>query len=109
MTPTTESPALTFNEGLAVAMGRESEKLQARLVRARRALSAHLRPGFKAGEFQFEKQRLVDSSGRFCLQWKTRREPAAPISSKNQQTRVGVVQWMSMERSDDLHAGGQGR
>ena len=99
-----EPQAPTFNEGMAIVLAREPEKLAARIARARNALSSHLRPGFKPGNFDFKKQRLVDSSGKFCLQWKVRRDPTAPISSKNQQTSIGVVEWMSVERADTFLA-----
>ncbi len=107
MSTISEPPVLTFAEGMAVALARDPDKLAARIARARNALSPHLRPGFKPGAFEFEKQRLVDSSGRFCLQWKLRRDPTAPISSKNQQTHIGVVEWASVERADAMLAATQ--
>jgi hypothetical protein len=96
---------ITDREDQAHQMAACRGLLVLRLRRALRRLDPHLRATFTGGSFEFEKQRLLDKEGFFCLQWKLRADPCAPISRKNRQSRAGMVEFMATERSDTFWDG----
>ena len=79
------------NEEEALQLSRDPKRLLKRLVSAKNCLGRSFWAFHKPWKFNFEQKHLMSKSGKFVLEWKTRRFPERPVSHENQQTSGGTV------------------
>lgn len=88
---------------------RDKKRLLKRLREARAVLKLEYRKLFKPGVFKPGERALYsDNPFGYRLQWQTRRHPDQPESYDNQQTSIGAVYLVELERPGAGHCGPNG-
>ena len=96
MTDVTE---VSSNEYDALCLSLDKVRIRKRLNEAKSVLQLKYRRMFKPGIFKPAERALYsDSPFGYRLQWQTRRDPDAPESYENQQTAIGAVYLVELDR-----------
>lgn len=85
------TPEMT-NEQKAIELGKDRNRLLARLKDAVKVLNKDLHKHFNHTHFDFEKKALISMNSKYRLVWSIRENPDQPESYLNQQTNQGCVQ-----------------
>lgn len=86
------------NEEKAIELANDRKALKKRLLGAKGVLLAEYSKRFTKNRFDFKNKRLVSEDGELALQWTLRRNPTEPPSYKNQQTSVGTVFLLALDK-----------
>ncbi len=90
---------ISRSEYEALTLSLDKARLRKRLNEAKSVLHAEARRMFKPGIFKPAEHALYsDNPFGYRLQWSTRPDPTAPESYDNQQTSVGTVRLIRLER-----------
>lgn len=90
---------VSHNEYEALCLSLDKVRLRKRLNEAKAVLRLRYRKMFKPGVYKHAERALYsDSPFGYRLQWQTRREPDKPESYENQQTAIGAVYLLELNK-----------